>query len=116
MQDSDFVYYQKGGKIKSLGYAVDSLLLEKGLPAVAQSGGGKGTANLIVPAGLLLLQQTFVKEKAPTAPVASHRGDAEVIDASLYDKLLELVSAPRARRRTRRRASGRRNRTRRKGR
>ena len=119
MFDNDFVYHQKGGKITSLGYTINNMLLEKGLPAFAQSGGGRGGSDLIIPAGLLLLQQTIQKQTDLEDLKVEKLEDVDVIDNSLYDKLLQLVSVKkpkqqrRTKRQTKRQIKKRKNKTRR---
>ena len=114
MLNSDLIYYQKGGKIKSLGYTVNSSLLEKGLPVIAQSGGGS-MSDLVIPAGLLLLQQTFERGKNIEDMKVEKLEDVKVIDDGIYEKLLQLVSVKKKRRRTRRHSKKRKNKTRKKG-
>ena len=116
MFENDFVYHQKGGKITSLGYTINNMLLEKGLPAFAQSGGGlPGGSDLIIPAGLLLLQQTIQKSTDLEDLKVEKLEDVDVIDNSLYDKLLQLVSVKKTKRRrqTKRHVKKRKNKTRR---
>ena len=99
MFNNDLVYYQKGNKVKALGYTIENALLEKGLPVFGQSGGGQALGNLVVPAGLLLLQQTFQgnedkddKDNNETASPINNvedRNNVEVIGEGLFDKLLQ---------------------------
>jgi hypothetical protein len=96
MDSSDLVYHRKDKKVMALGYRINSRLLEQGLPAVGQVGGG-GLGDLVVPAGLLLLQQTFMKEggskvESPKEEERASHDKAEVVNESLYDKLLALVN------------------------
>ena len=118
MFENDFVYHQKDGKIKSLGYTINNILLEEGLPAFAQSGGGlPGGSDLIIPAGLLLLQQTIQKPTDLKDLKVEKLEDVDVIDNSLYDKLLQLVSVKKPKqkpkRQTKRRIKKRKNKSRR---
>ena len=113
MFDNDFVYHQEGGKIKSLGYTINNMLLENGLPVFSQRGGGlPGGSDLIIPAGLLLLQQTFEKQKKIDDIKVEKLEDVDVIDEGLYDKLLKLVSVKTKKKQTRRRVKKRKNKTR----
>ena len=103
MFNNDLVYYQKDGKVKALGYTIENALLEKGLPVFGQSGGGKALGNLVVPAGLLLLQQTFRGDNddknddgnnGTASPInnVEDRNNVEVIGEGLFDKLLQLMN------------------------
>ena len=102
MFNNDLVYYQKDGKVKALGYTIENALLEKGLPVFGQSGGGQALSNLVVPAGLLLLQQTFQgnedkddqdnNETASPINNVEDRNNVEVIGEGLFDKLLQLMN------------------------
>lgn len=83
---NDFVYSRDDdGKVYSGGYKVDSLLLEKGIPLITkkQKGGGSLLGDLVVPAGLLYIQQKTTPTKYDTKNYGEIPGD-------LFDKLLEL--------------------------
>jgi len=117
MFNNDLVYYQKGGKVKALGYTIDNILLEKGMPVLGQSGGGHPLGDLVVPAGLLLLQQTFkgVVDDVGTSSTLKNvedRKNVEVIGEGLFDKLLQLVSIKQKKRHTQRRKRKRKKHTR----
>lgn len=124
MFNNDLVYYQKGGKVKALGYTIENALLEKGLPVFGQSGGGHALGNLVVPAGLLLLQQTFQSdndgddnnETSSTLNNVEDRKNVEVIGEGLFDKLLQLMNTKQKKRCTQRRKRKRKKHTRKRSR
>ncbi len=120
MFNNDLVYYQKGGKVKALGYTIENALLEKGMPVLGQSGGGHPLVDLVVPAGLLLLQQTFQDNKPDIKALQQQhtqdKKNVEVIGESLFDKLLQLASIKQKKKRTQRRKRKRKKSTRRRSR
>ena len=84
---NDFVYSRdQDGKVYSGGYKVESLLLEKGIPLITknnQKGGGSILGNMVVPAGLLYVQQKATPGRFDT----KNYGE---VSSDLFDKLLEM--------------------------
>lgn len=87
MDPENFVYYQKGGKVLSLGYEVDSPLLNKNLPALDSS-----CKNLAVPAGLFLLKRTVKPSSTASFKIEEVEDNAEVMSEDMYDSLLNLMN------------------------
>jgi len=89
---NDLVFSEdKKGNIQAGGYMIKSTLLEQGIPAIItnnknMTGGSVSSLfkDLAVPAGLLYLQQ-----KIPTNPY--HEKHPEMMESSIYDKLLGLA-------------------------
>lgn len=78
MDIENFVYYQKGGKVMSVGYEVDCKLLNK---------------DLSVPAGLFILNQSIQSNTKDMAQLFDNLDDEnKVIQDDLYDKLLGLMT------------------------
>ena len=107
---NDFVYSRdEDGKVYSGGYKVDSLLLEKGIPLITkkQKGGGSLLGDLVVPAGLLYVQQKTTPAKYDTKNYGEVPGD-------LFDKLLQISkpSEKRTKNKTLKRSRKNKNRTR----
>jgi len=101
MEDSDLVFYEENGEIKSLGYKVNNSLINR-MPAMVMTGGGKGSKKgrtsqktYAVPAGLYLLHEKIQS----TTNRKQHGGANEVgvIGDDLHERLLALA-APSARR------------------
>ena len=97
MNDENFVYYKgSNGKIMAGGYEIKSELLQGGAPAIksikSQKGGGN-IQTLAVPAGLFLLQQSF-DSNANTLPILEKY--PQIIEESLYSRLLDLVKPEKA--------------------
>jgi hypothetical protein len=94
MNDENFIYNRTSdGKIMSAGYAINSKILQSGMPAIStvksKKGGGSLT-SLAVPAGLFLLQQSI---KSKTNALDNIKiSEPEVIGDDLYDKLLALIN------------------------
>ena len=87
MDPENFVYYQKGGKVLSLGYEVDSPLLNKYLPALDSS-----CKNLAVPAGLFLLKRTVKPSSTASFKIEEVEDNPEVMSEDMYDSLLNLMN------------------------
>jgi len=87
MDIENFVYYQKGGKVLSLGYEVDSPLLNKNLPALDSS-----CKNLAVPAGLFLLKRTVKPKSMASFKIEEVEDNPEVMSEDMYDSLLNLMN------------------------
>jgi len=76
MDIDNFVYYQKGGKVMSLGYEVDCKLMNK---------------DLSVPAGLFILNKSIYSNTNNIDKLFDDVEESNVIDENLYDNLLELM-------------------------
>ena len=93
----DLVITKEGKNVMSGGYKIDNLFLENNISPLTtdnsknQEGGNISSmfSNLAVPAGLLLLQQKVNKH---TFSNMYNKDSSEVIDSSLYDKLLGIAS------------------------
>ena len=92
MNQENFIYNTtKDGKIMSAGYAINSKILQGGMPAISTVKTQKGGSiqSLAVPAGLFLLQQSI---KSKTNALDNIKiSEPEVIGDDLYDRLLSLV-------------------------
>jgi|TARA_Y100000992_G_C21253255_1_gene487090 hypothetical protein len=97
LKEKDFVLYKENNRIKSGGYSVKSILLNKNIPAATtfnkQEGGGKQEkvsdiySDLAVPAGLFYMHQTpNLNTIRPTI-----MNDDNVLPDSIHDQLLELL-------------------------
>ena len=64
MDSENFIYHKQNGQVMSAGYAINSKLLEGGIPALANYKIQKGGSleSLAVPAGLFLLQQSITSK------------------------------------------------------
>jgi hypothetical protein len=91
----DLVFYQEGGNIMSGGFSINNMFLSGNQPALKtmnsskfQEGGSISSIfkDLAVPAGLFHLQQNPTKHFIP-----STFGSNEVVEDTLYDKLLKLM-------------------------
>ena len=92
-QDEDFCVYKSGGAVKSLGWNINSSLLQNDMPIAAyntQTGGGINSTiqNLAIPAGLILLQNSI---HSKTNPINNLLEAPQVIGEELYDRLLMLA-------------------------
>ncbi len=93
----DLVMTREGKNVMSGGYKIDNLFLQNNISPFKtdnsdnQEGGNISSmfSNLAVPAGLLLLQQ---KTNKKTFTNMYNKDSSEVIDSSLYDKLLGIAS------------------------
>ena len=99
---NDLIFYKEDGKIKSGGYTVDSILLQKGKPPMTtfntyeQTGGDNISSNfkeLAVPAGL-----SYISKEKPSSDlfsggknVSSLSTDHNMLSDEIYDKLFGLV-------------------------
>ena len=92
---SDLVFYQEGGNIMSGGFLINNIFLGGNQPVLktinsskTQSGDSVSSIfkDLAVPAGLFHLQQNPTKHFLP-----STFGSNEVVEDTLYDKLLKLM-------------------------
>ena len=94
IQDHDLVFNKSGGKIQSAGFTVESILLQKGEPALItrnlglQRGGGSVAdlfKDLAVPAGLV----TFTRKQF--GGESRIQNDDTVIGDDIHEKLLKMV-------------------------
>ena len=93
----DLVITREGKNVMSGGYKIDNLFLENNISPLStdnsnnQEGGNISSmfSNLAVPAGLLLLQQKVNKH---TFSNMYNKDNSQVVDSSLYDKLLGIAS------------------------
>uniref|UniRef100_A0A6C0K0T4 Uncharacterized protein n=1 Tax=viral metagenome TaxID=1070528 RepID=A0A6C0K0T4_9ZZZZ len=94
IQDHDLVFNKSGGKIQSAGFTVESILLQKGEPALItrnlglQRGGGSVAdlfKDLAVPAGLV----SFTRKQF--GGESRIQNDDTVIGDDVYEKLLKMV-------------------------
>jgi hypothetical protein len=102
---NDLIFYKEGGKIKSAGYTVDSILLQKGGSIMTtynayttdKQTGGDNISNdfkdLAVPAGL-----SYISQKKTTSDIFSGGSlknkptdHHEMLADDIYDKLFGLV-------------------------
>ncbi len=97
LDKDDFVLYNENNRIKSGGYSVNSILLNKNNPAFTtynkQNGGGDSKkvsdifSDLAVPAGLL-----YMKLNTNTNSFKINTtSEKEVLSDSIHDQLLELL-------------------------
>ena len=93
----DLVITKEGKNVMSGGYKIDNIFLQNNISPFKtdnssnQEGGNVSSmfANLAVPAGLLLLQQ---KTNKKTFSNMYNKENNEIVDSSLYDKLLNIAS------------------------
>tara|TARA_B100000963_G_C22637723_1_gene678517 strand:- start:5872 stop:6273 length:402 start_codon:yes stop_codon:yes gene_type:complete len=94
---NDLVITKEGKNVMSGGYKIDNLFLQNNISPFKtdnsnnQEGGNISSifSNLAVPTGLLLLQQNTNKK---TFSNMYNKQNSEVIESSLYDKLLGIAS------------------------
>ena len=94
---NDLVITKEGKNVMSGGYKIDNIFLQNNISPFKtdnssnQEGGNVSSmfSNLAVPAGLLLLQQ---KTNKKTFSNMYNKENNEIIDSSLYDKLLNIAS------------------------
>ena len=78
MDINNFVYYQNGGKVMSLGYEVDCKMMNN---------------DLSVPAGLFILNNSIHSNTNNVSDLFENlEPEKEVINDELYDKLLGLMT------------------------
>ena len=116
IQDHELVFNKSGGKIQSAGFTVDSILLQKGEPALhtrnsgEQRGGGNVAdlfKDLAVPAGLF----SFNRKQFGGEDQSRIQNDDAIISDDVHEKLLKMVEVeggrrPRKTRRTNNASSG----------
>jgi len=97
MQDHELVFNKSGGKIHSAGFTVDSILLQKGEPALItrnlgnQRGGGSVAdlfKDLAVPAGLVYFTR---KQFGGDVQQSKIQNDDTVVSDDIHEKLLKMV-------------------------
>jgi hypothetical protein len=96
IQDHELVFNMSGGKIQSGGFTVESILLQKGEPALhtrnsgLQIGGGSVAdlfKDLAVPAGLA----SFSKKQVGGDDYSRIQNDDTVVSDDVHEKLLKMV-------------------------
>lgn len=96
IQDHELVFNMSGGKIHSAGFTVDSILLQKGEPALitrnlgSQRGGGSVGdlfKDLAVPAGLV----SFTRKLQGGEDQSRIQNNDTVIGDDIHEKLLKMV-------------------------
>ena len=97
MDDDELVFNKSDGKIHSAGFTVNSILLQKGEPALitrnlgAQSGGGSVAdlfKDLAVPAGLVSFTR---KQFGGDVQQSKIQNDDTVVSDDIHEKLLKMV-------------------------
>ena len=90
MNDNDYVLLQnnKDGKYSSLGYSIDSTLLNNDNSDNLKGGGLGLLNNLAVPAGLFMINKSVQNNKYNINNIL----DNNILSESLHDRLLKLVS------------------------
>ena len=100
MEYDEMVYNKEDDKIMAGGYAVNSLLLNQGMPAAyTDQVGGKGKyekvsdrfKHLAVPAGLYLGTKPMRSESMRSDDNVNNKNKSTVINDDLYEKLLKLA-------------------------
>ena len=100
MEYDEMVYNKEDDKIMAGGYAVNSLLLNQGMPAAyTDQVGGKGKyekvsdrfKHLAVPAGLYLGTKPMRSEPMRSNNEVNNKNQSTVINDDLYEKLLKLA-------------------------
>ena len=97
MEKGDFVYYRdkKGGRIKSMGYEINSVLPYLNMPAMRGGGnipGKRSEKKLTIPVGLALMNDAIMKKEKQTTVFKSYisqEGGAEMLPEDLYKKFFE---------------------------
>jgi hypothetical protein len=98
-EEDDMVFNKSDGKIHSAGFTVDSILMQKGEPAlitrnsVSQTGGGNFSdlfKDLAVPAGLAQFTRKQLGGDAHDSKIQNTK-DPEPIGDDIYEKLLKMV-------------------------
>lgn len=109
METNDFVYYRdkKDGKIKSMGYEINSLLPYLNMPVMRGGGklpGKKQSGNLTIPVGLALLNDAII-EKEKRANVfnsyISQDDGVKMLPEELHKKFFEEDNSKTNKRNTR---------------
>lgn len=108
--DDEFIFYQKGGDILSIGMKFDNIFRKHNLPAMVGGGNkGKSTSSLGLPIGLNFINKNRENEDIFEKKVM--RGG--VIKNEIYNKLLHLAeNRSHSKQKTRKLKSKRKNKTR----
>jgi hypothetical protein len=118
-EEDDMVFNKSDGKIHSAGFTIDSILMQKGEPALitrnssAQTGGGNFSdifKDLAVPAGLAQFTRKQFGGDVHDSKIQNIK-DPEPIGEDIHEKLLKMVeveggSRPRKTRRSNNKVSG----------
>tara|TARA_B100000513_G_C11803486_1_gene152799 strand:- start:89 stop:445 length:357 start_codon:yes stop_codon:yes gene_type:complete len=89
LNDDEFIFYQKGGNILSIGMKFDNIFRKHNLPAmIGGNNKGKSTASLGLPIGLNFIKQNNEDLGLDFKPNVMKGG---VIKNEIYDKLLHLA-------------------------
>jgi hypothetical protein len=98
-EEDDMVFNKSDGKIHSAGFTVDSILMQKGEPALitrnsgSQTGGGNFSdlfKDLAVPAGLAQFTRKQLGGEAHDSKIQNTK-DPEPIGDDIHEKLLKMV-------------------------
>lgn len=98
-EEDDMVFNKSDGKIHSAGFTVDSILMQKGEPALitrnssSQTGGGNFSdifKDLAVPAGLAQFTRKQFGGDAHDSKIQNTK-DPEPIGEDIHEKLLKMV-------------------------
>jgi hypothetical protein len=98
-EEDDMVYNKSDGKIHSAGFTIDSILMQKGEPALitrnsgSQTGGGNFSdlfKDLAVPAGLAQFTRKQLGGEAHDSKIQNTK-DPEPIGDDIHEKLLKMV-------------------------
>lgn len=101
---NDLIFYKEGGQIKSVGYSINSILLQNGMPPMKtfntskQIGGETISSDfeeLAVPSGLSYISQKKTSSDLDLFSGGSlknnHSDQHDVLSDDIYDKLFGLV-------------------------
>ena len=98
-EEDDMVFNKSDGKIHSAGFTVDSILMQKGEPALitrnssAQTGGGNFSdlfKDLVVPAGLAQFTRKQFGGNVHDSKIQNTK-DPDPIGEDIHEKLLKMV-------------------------
>jgi len=96
-EEDDMIFNKTGGVIQSAGFKIDSILMQKGEPALItrnngpQTGGGNVAdlfKDLAVPAGLAHFNKKWIGGYSQQ-PI--FQDSDKIINEDIYDKLLKMV-------------------------
>ena len=90
--DEDFVLYQKGGDILSIGMKFDNIFRKHNLPAMIGGGNkGKTTSSLGLPIGLTFMNKHYDSDDDKDSILDNKVMNGGVIKNEIYNKLLMLA-------------------------
>jgi len=98
-EEDDMVFNKSDGKIHSAGFTVDSILMQKGEPALitrnssSQTGGGNFSdifKDLVVPAGLAQFTRKQFGGNVHDSKIQNTK-DPDPIGEDIHEKLLKMV-------------------------